>query len=488
MFNRIPSFGRSLLGRIDQECSAHPNPPSLILILTGILLLLLGTPLRAQGWVEAPNATSVNVPPMAHAVYDEARQNIAFGGLQSACGTYDGTTITLVQGSLGNPPTGGNTIALGNIAYDPRIQRVVGMTTSHSGPIGSNNVCHLAEWDGIAWTYRPTPVLNFQSPLPVTYSLCWDPTRQSMLATPQQQGIGLFAYYVDTLPAQPSAQVAGSASFLGFINSIFVDTPAQRPTITTIDFSPGAPRLRTYRWNGNQWIQQFPIWPFVQYTNPPGYFSNPAGSTLASGALAFFYTQDPSSNAVAPRTTRLANGIASEIFLTSYPPEGNYTTVWHPLHSCFYAFSPTTLNPWRLTLGPDAQVSTQGSGCAGSRGTPTLAPQQGSTPKIGTTFVLQSLNLPLSGPVFLALGASDTLYGPTTLPLNLAPLGAPQCNLLVSIDNLFPSTNILGAATWGFPIPNIPGGVFFTQAVVFDQPANAFGITLSNAVRGVVGS
>jgi len=143
---------------------------------------------------------------------------------------------------------------------------------------------------------------------------------------------------------------------------------------------------------------------------------------------------------------------------------------------------------WELNLGPSAQFSTFGAGCLGSRSTPTLAPQQGSLPRIGTNFTLQALNLPLAGPVFLALGASDTLYGPTPLPLNLGPLGAPQCNLLVGIDNLYSTSNVLGAAAWTFPIPNIPGGIFFSQAIVFDAAANQFGVTLSNGGRGVVGS
>lgn len=270
----------------------------------------------------------------------------------------------------------------------------------------------------------------------------------------------------------------------GTPTSIYFDSATQSTAIVTSAGSISGTFIapfRTYRWSGTQWLQSFPVWPVqgdIRYT----------GSQLASGALGFRYVNDTQTGGIIPRTVRLAGGVASEQFLTSYPPEGIYTTVWDPPSSSFYAFGAASPSIWRLTLGPDAQASTLGSGCPGARGTPSLAPQQGSAPRIGTNFVLQSLNLPLSGPVFLALGASDTLYGPTPLPLNLAPLGAPQCNLLVSIDNMFPTTNVLGAASWSFTIPNIPGGIFFTQAIVFDASANAFGITLSNAIRGVVGS
>jgi hypothetical protein len=190
---------------------------------------------------------------------------------------------------------------------------------------------------------------------------------------------------------------------------------------------------------------------------------------------------------ITPRTFRYRNGNFTEQFLTAYPPESTSTVyVYDSNRDVFVAFLQGSI--WELNLGPSAQFSTFGAGCLGSRSTPALAPQQGNLPRVGTNFTLQALNLPLAGPVFLAIGASDTLYGPTPLPLNLGPLGAPQCNLLIGIDNLYPTSNVLGAAAWTFPIPNIPGGIFFSQAVVFDPPANTFGLTLSNGGRGVIGS
>jgi hypothetical protein len=180
-------------------------------------------------------------------------------------------------------------------------------------------------------------------------------------------------------------------------------------------------------------------------------------------------------------------GQATELFLNSFPPDRPANITYDSNRGVFVAFVADG-SIWELNLGPSAQFSTFGAGCLGSRSTPALAPQQGNLPRVGTNFTLQALNLPLAGPVFLAIGASDTLYGPTPLPLNLGPLGAPQCNLLIGIDNLYPTSNVLGAAAWTFPIPNIPGGIFFSQAVVFDPPANTFGLTLSNGGRGVIGS
>ena len=248
--------------------------------------------------------------------------------------------------------------------------------------------------------------------------------------------------------------------------------------------------IRTYEWNGSNFIQRFPTYPLQAsggFTTFPmlNALSTLAPSSQPSGALLTAYTV--TTGGIVPRTFRYRNGMFSEQFLTSYPPESTNTVyVYDSNRDVFLAFLQGSI--WELNLGPSAQFSTFGAGCLGSRSTPSLAPQQGSLPRIGTNFTLQALNLPLAGPVFLALGASDTLYGPTPLPLNLGPLGAPQCNLLVGIDNLYSTSNVLGAAAWTFPIPNIPGGIFFSQAVVFDPPANTFGITLSNGGRGVVGS
>ena len=47
--------------------------------------------------------------------------------------------------------------------------------------------------------------------------------------------------------------------------------------------------------------------------------------------------------------------------------------------------------------------------------------------------------------------------------------------------------NVLGIAQWSLTVPPIPGGEFFVQAVAFDPPANALGLTTSNAGHAVLG-
>jgi hypothetical protein len=58
---------------------------------------------------------------------------------------------------------------------------------------------------------------------------------------------------------------------------------------------------------------------------------------------------------------------------------------------------------------------------------------------------------------------------------------------LASADVLFPVANVLGIAQWNLTVPPIPGGGFFVQAVAFDPPANALGLTTSNGGHAVLG-
>lgn len=46
---------------------------------------------------------------------------------------------------------------------------------------------------------------------------------------------------------------------------------------------------------------------------------------------------------------------------------------------------------------------------------------------------------------------------------------------------------VVGTSVWNITVPNLPGVQFYNQVFVFDAPANAFGVTASNAGQGVVG-
>jgi hypothetical protein len=141
-----------------------------------------------------------------------------------------------------------------------------------------------------------------------------------------------------------------------------------------------------------------------------------------------------------------------------------------------------------LVITYGAHYTTFGTGCPGALGIPTLAAAPGSKPKLGTTLSVSVGGLPF-GVGLMITGLSDTLFGGAIpLPMSLAGLGYPGCNLLV--DALLIDT-IVGppsSATWSFPIPNnmaFAGFTFYNQGASLEAgtPMLAF----SNGGTAVLG-
>jgi hypothetical protein len=142
------------------------------------------------------------------------------------------------------------------------------------------------------------------------------------------------------------------------------------------------------------------------------------------------------------------------------------------------------------TLATAGEEGTFGAGCPGTLGVPALQTNGSSTPEPGGVVTFDVANLPLSTAI-VAAGFSRTVSGTQPLPLSLAPLGMPGCDLLVSVDA---SALLLGgnhAASWSLPVPSVSGllGVeFFLQAFAWDPAANAAGVTASNGGRCRIGN
>jgi hypothetical protein len=148
---------------------------------------------------------------------------------------------------------------------------------------------------------------------------------------------------------------------------------------------------------------------------------------------------------------------------------------------------PYTRDTWEYTPGLVGSFDAFGSGCAGSRGVPALRATAGP-PVAGQSFRVQVDNLPLSGPAFVFLGASNTLYGALPLPFPLGIVGMPGCSLLVSGDTLFPVTNVLGVGLWTVDVPaSVAGAILYQQAFAVDPGANAAGLTASHGARLQIG-
>ena len=92
----------------------------------------------------------------------------------------------------------------------------------------------------------------------------------------------------------------------------------------------------------------------------------------------------------------------------------------------------------------------------------------------------------------MAVGWNNQSFGPFALPLPLAGIGMPGCDLLQSDDILGVATSPLTPSTLSFSlaIPNalsLIGVRFYMQAYAFAPGVNPLQIVISNGVEWLLG-
>jgi hypothetical protein len=122
-------------------------------------------------------------------------------------------------------------------------------------------------------------------------------------------------------------------------------------------------------------------------------------------------------------------------------------------------------------------------GCAGSMPAAKLIPRD--TPRIGRNFEVRVRNLP-ANLAALSMGLQRAI-----VPIPLAAIGMPGCNLAIQVDDVVFLTGQGNEATHQMPIPDLVSFVglrFYQQAFVFDAGAgNPLGAVVSEASEGVIG-
>jgi hypothetical protein len=132
---------------------------------------------------------------------------------------------------------------------------------------------------------------------------------------------------------------------------------------------------------------------------------------------------------------------------------------------------------WTYQTNSPATSSLAGSGCASAVGLPTMNVQP--LPWLGETLTWTVANMPPGGIPLLVVGTNNTT-------VNLAPLGAPACDLHVSPDVI---VTALGPVA--LPIPNnlsLLGFQIHSQAVAFEPLPNGFAVALSDANSLTIGA
>ena len=154
------------------------------------------------------------------------------------------------------------------------------------------------------------------------------------------------------------------------------------------------------------------------------------------------------------------------------------------------AFTPRVWNgAFLYCLGCDGSISANGQGCPDNSGNP-VAMNVTGCPDLGDSVTLTTVaQSPSAVPFLLIGGVSDTVWNPlgVLLPLDLGLLGAPGCNLYVSVDILVDTG---GAPSVTLPVPNDPvlvGGTLHWQGAAIEVGINALNAVTANYVSLTIG-
>jgi hypothetical protein len=154
-----------------------------------------------------------------------------------------------------------------------------------------------------------------------------------------------------------------------------------------------------------------------------------------------------------------------------------------------------TNQTWEYTGANTGMFSEFGEGCPTANGPVTAT---SSVPRINQTWSISYDNMPADAELTLfAFGFSNQTWNSIPLPFGLAPIGLPQCNLLVAADLIevaINSPSTLPAATkatFGLTIPNnltLLNAQVYVQGIVLDLLAADFVfIGTSRGGRAVIG-
>lgn len=138
---------------------------------------------------------------------------------------------------------------------------------------------------------------------------------------------------------------------------------------------------------------------------------------------------------------------------------------------------------WTYQTTAIAALDDYGVGCPSSTGQATLA--VAPMPWTAQSLTWTILNVPPGGLPLLVLGTSDSVWAGGALPVPLAVLGAPNCQLFASPDTL-----TFAPGQVALPIPNDPalaGAQLFAQGAILEPVGSALELSMTAANRATIG-
>lgn len=443
--------------------------------LVTAFVLCAGLSAQPMTWVQVAN-TGPSARTQHAMVYDSQRhRTVLFGGWvpgsppSFASDTWEWDSVSWTRVAT-TGPSARQSMA---VAYDSQRGRVVlfgGWDGTYRGDTW--------EWDGTAWIPQ---VLATGPAARIGHAMTYDSLRGRVVMFGGQDQVGFFN---DTWEWDGSVWVAASPGLGARAGHAMAFDTQRGRTVLVGGFDPLLPvpalPVDTWEWDGTSWAQVSLSAP--QLAGHAAAFDSLRGTTVVVGGwndgvsnLLVFEWNGTSWTVVPVNSPLDRSGHA-----IAFDAQRGRTVLFGGVEPSFPSYPSAT---WELAPTSATGIPF-GSGC----GTPplTLSPNLLAPPTINTVAHATVSNAP-SPLAFVALGLSNTTFGPFTLPVTLSSIGMPGCDLLQSTDVVGESTTPTSATTadYAFTVPGNPllaGFHVFLQAWAWAPGANAANIVASNGL------
>jgi hypothetical protein len=422
-------------------------------------------------------------PPARHGhalVYDSLRGRVILTGgyglfLFADTWEWDGSIWTQ-RNPPASPQPPRESLAL---AYDSARDRVVLF-----GGLGISVLSDTWEWDGSTWS-QPQPAAS--PPARLGHALAYDSARGKVLLFGGSTNMNP-PFLADTwewdgatwTPRTPAVSPPAR-----YRHALAYDSARGR--VVLFGGNNGAVLADTWEWDGNTWTQQTPT------TSPSARAGHALAHDSARGRVVLFAGNNGTFGANLADTWEWDGTTWTQRTPVVQPPaRTEHALAYDAARGRAVLFGGGNVplsDTWEY--GPTHAASYQpfGNGCAGSAGVPRLEATR--LPWLGDSVRIQLTQLPANTAALLSVGISRTAWGPVPLPLPLDALGMTGCTLYVSGNVILSVVIVAGAGSVTIGVPNdqsLLGASFFNEGFVLDPPANAAGITTSNAGEARIGA
>lgn len=435
------------------------------LLVSSLVVHAVLTTVTAQTNWTLRTPTTSPLPFTAHAMafHLPSDRHVLFGGITGGVRydqtwLYDGTTWTQAT------PT---TVPPARVAHAMVYDQNRGVLVMFGGvPAAGGLIGDTWEWDGGNWTQR-TPTT---SPSPRrSFPMVFHPGRGTTVlwggfTTVDQNDMWEWdgTNWTQINPANsPSPRRASDMAY----------DPATGNLILFSGFQMGAD---TWSFDGITWTQLAPA------VSPSARFDHSMVTDTARGRIVMFggpgaadqWEWNGAAGTWLQRTPATLPSARSDTYLS-------YDLIREEILMFGSVAVPET---WRYAPVASAFFATFGNGCAGTLGqAPSLV--SSDRPWLAETFDMAITPVPANTIGIVVMGLSNTFSGAVPLPVSLAAIGMPGCDLQVDpvlIGGLLATGT---TANWALAIPNDPtllGGDIYVQGGAFDLGANAAGIIVAN--------